>query len=107
MTNLHVVFHHFDMGSLNVLVSGKDEMTTLLQNAFCLAAGVELSDERYEQAVNKVCSLETTEELKKHTLNYDARAYRRVIKIDEIFEISEDQYKSLEKQNLNKDDWMF
>ena len=82
-------------------------MTTLLQNAFCLAAGVELSDERYEQAVNKVCSLETTEELKKHTLNYDARAYRRVIKIGEIFEISEDQYKSLEKQNLNKDDWMF
>jgi hypothetical protein len=38
--------------------------------------GVELSDELYEQAVNKVCSLETTEELK-HTLNYDARAYRR------------------------------
>lgn len=103
---LHCMFSHYDNGTINTLSNDQDELVAV-KKAFTHAIGTELSDNNYEKAHNKIYDTQNIDELKTLEINYNARFYRRVIKLKSIKHVTKQEYDSLMNVTEGLEEWTY
>lgn len=103
---LHCEFNHYDNGTIHTLSYNKDELQAV-KDGFIHAIGIELRDENYDAAADKIYAATNIDELKKLEINYNSRFYRRVIKLGSIQHITKQEYDCFMKVTENAEDWAY